>query len=147
MMDAVIRAVAIYVFLFIVFRVAGKRALSEMNAFDLLLLLIISEATQQAMVDSDNSVTHALVLITTLVGLDIGLSLVKRRSKGAAKVMDSVPLILVENGRVVREHMERERVDEEDVLESARELHGIGRMEEIRYAVLERNGKITVIPA
>jgi uncharacterized membrane protein YcaP (DUF421 family) len=61
--------------------------------------------------------------------------------------MDSVPLILVENGRVVREHMERERVDEEDVLESARELHGIGRMEEIRYAVLERNGKITVIPA
>jgi uncharacterized membrane protein YcaP (DUF421 family) len=147
MMDAVIRAVAIYVFLFIVFRVAGKRALSEMNAFDLLLLLIISEATQQAMVSKDNSVMHALVLITTLVGLDIGLSLVKRRSKGAAKVMDSVPLILVEHGRVIREHMERERVDADDVLESARELHGIGRMEEIRYAVLERNGKITVIPA
>jgi uncharacterized membrane protein YcaP (DUF421 family) len=145
-MDAVWRAAAVYTFLYVVYRVAGKRALSDMNAFDLLVLLIISEATQQAMVSQDNSVTHAFVLITTLVGMDIVLSLIKQRSKKAERVLDSVPLLIVEDGKALRQNMEKERVDEDDVLQAARELHGISRMEEIRYAVLERNGKISVIP-
>jgi uncharacterized membrane protein YcaP (DUF421 family) len=145
-MDAVIRAVVIYAFLYVLFRLAGKRALSEMTAFDLLLLLIISEATESAMMDQDHSMTHALVLITTLVGVDILLSLMKQKSKGAEKVLDSVPLLIVENGKFLKQNADRERVDEDDVLEAARELQGISRLDQIRYAVLERNGKITVIP-
>jgi uncharacterized membrane protein YcaP (DUF421 family) len=146
-MDAMVRAAGIYFFLYIVFRIAGKRSMSDMNAFDLLLLLIISEATQQAMVDQDHSFTHAMVLITTLVGLDILLSLFKQKSKKAEKLLDSVPLLIVENGKMIKENADKERVDEDDILQAARELHGISRIDEIRYAVLERNGTITVIPA
>jgi len=144
-MDAVIRALVIYAFLYVVFRAAGKRALSEMNAFDLLLLLIISEATQQAMVDNDNSITHALVLITTLVGIDIILSLIKQRSPAVERVLDSVPLVLIEDGKAIKHHMTKERVDDEDVLQASREQHGVSDLTRIHLAILETNGQITVL--
>lgn len=145
-MDAILRATIIYIVLYIVFRVSGKRSLHDLSAFDLLLLLIISEATQQAMVDSDNSMTHSILLIVTLVAIDITLSLVKRQSKTAEKVLDSVPVILVEHGRPIAHHLARERVSEEDVLARARIQHGIMNMKDISYAVLESSGEISIIP-
>jgi hypothetical protein len=90
-MDAVLRVALIYGFLLLVFRLAGRRSLSEATTFDLLMLLIISETTQQAMVDDDHSVTQACILILTLVGLDLGLSLLKDRSKRLEKLLDDVP--------------------------------------------------------
>jgi uncharacterized membrane protein YcaP (DUF421 family) len=80
-MDSILRAAAVYGFLLLLFRVAGKRSLAEMTAFDFILLLIISEATQQAMIDSDNSMVNAFLIILTLTGLNIGLSLLKRHSQ------------------------------------------------------------------
>jgi uncharacterized membrane protein YcaP (DUF421 family) len=145
-MDAVIRATVIYVVLYIVFRISGKRSLTELNAFDLLLLLIISEATQQAMVDSDNSMTHSILLVVTLVGIDILLSLVKQYSPKAEKVLDSVPVILVEHGRPIERHLKKERVSEEDILAHARLSQGIARMDDIAWAVLEPSGEISIIP-
>ena len=145
-MDSILRVMAVYAFLVLVFRLAGKRTLSEANTFDLLMLLIISETTQQAMVDDDHSITHAFLLILTLVGIDVGLSLLKQRSQTAERLLDDVPMVILDNGQPIKDRMDKARVDEGDILEAARELRGLERLEQIKYAVLERNGNISIIP-
>ncbi|MCL4298517.1 MAG: DUF421 domain-containing protein [Anaerolineae bacterium] len=145
-MDSVIRGLIVYFFLLVVFRVAGKRALSETTTFDLVLLLIISETTQQAMIDNDHSITNGALLILTLVFADILLSLLKQKVPALQKLVDSTPIVLVENGQPIKDRMDKTRVDESDILEAARELQGLERLDQIKYAVLERGGKITVVP-
>ncbi|TDE85439.1 DUF421 domain-containing protein [Deinococcus sp. S9] len=145
-MDAVLRSAAIYLFLLVIFRVAGKRTLAQITTFDLVLLLIISEVTQQAMVGNDFSLTQAMLAIITLVGLDIGLSLWKQRSSTLERLVDSVPVLILENGRPLKERMQQLRVDESDILNAARELQGLERLDQIKYAILERSGHISVIP-
>jgi uncharacterized membrane protein YcaP (DUF421 family) len=145
-MDAVLRGVAIYVFLLLIFRISGKRSLGQVTTFDFVLLLIIAETTQQALLGDDYSVTNAFVLIGTLVGVDIGLSLLKQRSAKLDQLLEGAPLVIVEDGTPLKESMTKARVDEADVLHAARELQGLERMEQIKYAVLERNGDITVVP-
>ena len=143
----VLRAAAIYALVMVLVRVSGKRAVGQITPFDLVLLLIISEAVQQALIDSDNSMTNGFLLVTTLVALNVVMSEIKLRWKRTERVLDSMPLLIVENGKPIPEHMRKERVDVDDVLDAAREVHGIESLEEIRYAVLERNGKISIIPA
>ena len=146
-MDSVIRAAVVYVVLLVLFRLAGKRTLAEVTTFDFVLLLIISEATQQAMVDSDNSMTNSLLLVGTLVGLNILMSELKQRFGFVERVLDGMPLLIVEHGNPLHHRMAKERVDVDDVLDAARESHGLERLDQIKYAVLERNGKISIIPA
>lgn len=145
-MDAVLRAAAIYFVLLILFRIAGRRTLAEMTTFDFILVLIIGEATQQALLGEDFSVTNAVVVVTTLLFLDIIMSQFKQRWGLFEKLVDGVPTILVENGRLLKDRMQRARVDERDVMEAARQLQGIERLEQIKYAVLEVSGGITIIP-
>jgi uncharacterized membrane protein YcaP (DUF421 family) len=145
-MESVIRAAVVYIVLLVLFRLAGKRSLAEVTTFDLVLLLIISEATQQAMIDNDNSMTNALLLVTTLVGLNILFSFIAKRSKGFEKLIEDVLLVIVEDGKPLKERMQKERVNEDEVMEAARELEGLERLEQIKYAILERNGHITIIP-
>ena len=145
-MDTVIRAACVYALLLIIFRIAGKRSLAQITTFDLILTLIISEAIQQALVDNDNSMTNAFILVITLVGLDIGLSLLKQRSQAVDKVLEGVPVIIMEENRLNREHMTLERIDDTDILNAAREAHGLERLDQIKYAVVEANGHITIVP-
>lgn len=145
-METVLRALAIYMFLLLIFRISGKRSLAQTTTFDFVLLLVIGEATQQALIGDDYSLTSAMLAIVTLVGLDIGLSLVKERYKPIERVVDDMPLVIVENGQTLRERMDKERVDEEDVLAAARERHGLESIRQIKYAVLERNGAISIVP-
>jgi uncharacterized membrane protein YcaP (DUF421 family) len=145
-MDIILRALAMYVLLWLVFRLSGKRTLKDMTTFDFILLLIVSECTQQGLVGEDGSITGALLAVGTLVAVDILLSLAKWRFKPVEKVLDNVPVILIERGRMHADRMKKERVDEGDILASARETHGIGRMDAIDYAILETNGMISVIP-
>ena len=145
-MDAILRGLAVYIFLMLLFRIAGRRTLSEMTSFDFVLLLIVSEATQNAMIGNDYSVTNGVLVILTLIGLDIGLSVLKQRFPAMERYLDGLPLIIVDEGRPLKERMEKARVDEEDILSSARDKHGLERMEQIKYAVLERNGGISIIP-
>ncbi len=145
-MSSILRALSIYVFLLVVFRLMGKRSLAQITTFDFVLLLIIGEATQQALLGDDFSVTNAFLVILTLVTAEIGLSLVKRRSPHMDKLLDGVPLVLVEDGHVIRERLEKCRVDIGDILDAARKLQGLERMDQIKYAVLERSGGITIIP-
>jgi uncharacterized membrane protein YcaP (DUF421 family) len=145
-MDAVLRTVAIYAFLLVVLRMSGRRTLAQMTTFDLVVLLIISEATQQALLGDDFSVTNALVVIVTLLAIDIGLSLVKQYVPSSAKLIDGLPMVVVENGALLEERMRRARIDERDILESARETQGLESIEQIKFAVIEITGSITIIP-
>ena len=145
-MSPVLRGLAIYLVLMLFFRITGKRSLGEVTTFDFVLLLIIGEATQQALLGDDYSVTNALIVILTLMVAEICLNLFKERSRTMDKVMDDMLVVIVADGNVLRERLEREGVDEEDVLEAARELQGLERMDQVKYAVLERNGHISIIP-
>lgn len=145
-MEAVLRAAAIYLFLMVLFRISGRRSLSQMTSFDLVLLLIIGEAVGDALSGADPSLTHALVLVSTLVVIELGFAWLKQRSPVADRLLDDVPLVLVEHGRMLKERMDRTHVDEGDLLEAARSSHGLENLGQVKYAVLERNGTITVIP-
>ena len=145
-MDSVLRAAVVYLILLVLFRLVGKRTLAEVGAFDFVLLLIIAEATQQAMIDDDNSMTNAFLVILTLVVLNVGFSLVKQRWPLVDRMVDDVPILIVADGHLIRERMDKARIDERDVLQAARQLQGVERLDQIKYAVLERSGGISVVP-
>jgi uncharacterized membrane protein YcaP (DUF421 family) len=145
-MDLVVRGLAIYLFLLLIFRVSGKRSLRNATTFDFVLLLIVAETTQQALVGDDASLTGACVLIVVLVGTDVFLSLVKRWSPRLDRLIEGQPLVILRNGVPLHRRMYVERIDEEDILAAAREGHGLERLEQIKRAVLERNGAISIVP-
>ena len=101
---------------------------------------------QQAMVGHNHSMTNAMLLIVTLVGADVLLSVIKQRFRPVDKWLDSLPLIIVKDGRLIVDRTESERVDEQDILEAARLQHGLETLSQIKYAVLERGGKISIVP-
>src|SRR5215207_8905346 len=136
-MDSVIRGLLVYFILLLVFRLAGKQTLSQTTTFDMVLLLIISETVQQALIDTDNSLTNGVILVLTLVGASVLLSLLKQHSPTIERLVDGTPLILLEDGKAIQERLDKERIDEEDILEAARKLRGLERLEQIKYAVLE----------
>ncbi|MBC3301144.1 DUF421 domain-containing protein [Pseudomonas sp. SWRI18] len=145
-MDSVLRAAAIYLVLLVLFKIAGRRSLAELTTFDLVLLMVIGEATQQALLGDDFSLTNAVLVIITLIAIDIGFSLVKLRSRWFSRMLDGGPTIVVEHGKVLHERLKRARMDESDILEAARSAQGIVQIDQIQFAILERNGKISVIP-
>ena len=145
-MESIIRAALIYFFLLVVTRISGRRTMGEMTAFDFVLLLVIGEATQQGLLGEDFSAMNAYVVIATLVGLDVFLSLLKRASPTVEKWIDGLPTVLVRNGREIPDRMKKARVDREDILEAARRAHGLASFEEIEHAVLERDGDISIVP-
>jgi uncharacterized membrane protein YcaP (DUF421 family) len=145
-MDLVVRGIAVYLFLLLIFRISGKRSLRSVTTFDFVLLLIIAETTQQALVGDDASITGAFILIVLLVGADILLSLVKRWSPRVDRLLEGQPLVVLRHGVPVPSRMHMERIDDEDILSAARETRGIDRLEDIERAVLERNGAISIMP-
>jgi uncharacterized membrane protein YcaP (DUF421 family) len=145
-MDTVFRAVGIYAALMIILRGSGQRSLAHITTFDFVLLLILGESTQQALIGDDFSLTTGVLLIATLVGIDMTLAVLKGRSRVLERLMEGVPLVIVEDGRPLHDRMSRSRVDESDVLAAARERQGLERMDQIKYAVLERSGGISIVP-
>ncbi|MCQ4105388.1 DUF421 domain-containing protein [Erwinia persicina] len=145
-METVLRAVGIYFILLIVFRIAGRRALLQMTSFDLILLLIISEATQQALLGDDFSVTGAALTIITLVVLDITLGYIKKKTGWFDYLLDGSPVILVENGRVLDNKLKKSGITLDDILVSARTNQGVYEIAKIKFAILEKNGHISIIP-
>ncbi|HXE79792.1 MAG TPA: YetF domain-containing protein [Vicinamibacterales bacterium] len=145
-METVLRALAIYFVLLAVLRVSGKRSMAQITTFDFVLLLIIGEATQQSLVGDDFSITTGLLLIITIVGIDTGLSLLQTRSPRLDRWLDGTPVVILEDGRLLHDRMRKSRVDASDILTAARERHGLERLDEIKYAVLERGGGISIVP-
>ena len=145
-METILRALVIYFGLLVIFRGSGKRSLATVTAFDFVLLLILGEATQQALIGEDFSLTTGLLLIVSLVGIDMTLSFLKVKSRRLDRLMEGRPVLIVVNGEALADRMREERVDVEDVLSAAREKQGLERLDQIKYAVLERSGGISVIP-
>lgn len=146
-METILRAASIYFLLMVLFKIAGRRTLLQMTSFDLILLLIISEATQQALLGDDFSVTGASLTIITLVTIDILLGKLKSRYPRVEQLTEGGPVILVENGHELVQRMKMTGISREDILEAARSSQGLERIDQIKYAVLEVNGHISVIPS
>lgn len=145
-MDAIIRVVVMYGVLLLAFRIAGKRAMSEATTFDLLMLLVLSETTQQALIGEDHSVTHAVLLVTTFLTLDVALGALKYRHDRVDRLLEGAPDVLIAQGAVVQAALDDNHIDENDILEAARQSRGIERLEDVKTAILERTGKISIVP-
>jgi uncharacterized membrane protein YcaP (DUF421 family) len=145
-MNSVLRAALVYVFVLLMFRISGKRTLSQITTFDFVLLLIISEATQQALLGDDFSIINALVVIATLIVLDLTLSKIEMAWPAFGRAMSSLPVVIVEDGKLLEGRAKREGVTLAEILEAGREKHGLERLEQIKYAILERHGGISVVP-
>jgi uncharacterized membrane protein YcaP (DUF421 family) len=145
-MDLVIRAAVIFFFIFLVTRVAGKRELSAMEPFDLILLVVIGDLVQQGITQSDYSVTGALLVISTITILTVVLAYVNYRLRFLRSVLEGEPVVLVDNGRVIERNMRRERITMED-LEAEGRQQQVTDIEKMRWAVLETSGRISIIPS
>jgi uncharacterized membrane protein YcaP (DUF421 family) len=145
-MDSVLRGAATYLFVWLIFRISGKRSLSQATTFDAVLILILSETTQAALLDDNNSMTNSVLLISTMLGIDVVLSCIKHRFPRVEKVMDGAPLVLLNQRGLHEECMDAERVDREEILAAARHLRGLANLDQIEYAILEPTGDITIVP-
>ena len=144
-MDLVVRAAVIFFFIFLVTRIVGRRQLSSLEPFDLIMLVVIGDLVQQAITQSDNSVTGALVVISTVALLSVFVAWVAFRFRGARLIADGEPIILVEDGNLIERNLRRERLTREEVEEEARKQQ-IESIDDIRWAILETDGSISVIP-
>lgn len=146
-MDSVIKAAIVFFVLWAILRISGRRTLGEMTAFDFVLFMIIGGSTQRAITGQDYSLTNALLLVATFIVIDIALSFVELRSPFMRRVFNGMPMILVENGVVMTARMRRARITEDNILEAARKLQGLERIDQIKFAILEATGVIAIVPA
>lgn len=145
-MESVIRPVLVYLVLLLLLRLSGKRTLAQITTFDFVLLLTIGNATQQALIGEDNSMVHGAIMVATLISLNYVMQLLKQHSKRFGRLLDDIPLVIVADGKPLKDRMDKARVDEDDVLDAARESCGLEHMDQIRHAILERDGQISIIP-
>jgi uncharacterized membrane protein YcaP (DUF421 family) len=143
-MDLVFRAAVVFAFVFLVTRIVGRRQLSQLEPFDLILLVVIGDLVQQGVTQSDESVTGALIVISTIALLSFAVSWVSFRSRKLRLVTEGEPIVLVQNGRVIERNMRRERITREDIEEEARRQQ-ITSLADLRWAILEDDGGITCI--
>jgi uncharacterized membrane protein YcaP (DUF421 family) len=141
----VVRAIAVYGFLLVLMRLMGKRSLAQVTVFDLLVLLIISEATQQGMTGNDFSVTNSIILVTTLVLLQRAADRLTNRSPRSDRLLNDVPTVIVQDGRPIADRMRHNDLSDGELLEEVRKAAGLETLDKVRYAVLERDGSISVI--
>lgn len=146
-MESVIRGVAIYLILLVIIRLSGRRTMDQATPFDFVLLLIVAETTQQALLGDDFSITNAVVLIVTLFLMDIVFSYLTRWFPRFGKVVDGLPTFLIKDGTIDDRALGKTRMSTEDIMVAARKQHGLERLTQIRHAVLEADSGITIIPA
>ena len=144
-MDLVLRTTAIFLFIFFMTRIIGRRELGSLEPFDLILLVVIGDLVQQGVTQDDYSVTGAFIVLATLALLTVATSYVHFRFRPLRRVLEGEPVVLIENGRPIERNLRRERLTIEELAESAR-LQQVESLEDVRLAVLETNGSISVIP-
>jgi uncharacterized membrane protein YcaP (DUF421 family) len=143
-MDIVLRAAAVFVFVYLLVRVMGKRELSSLEPFDLILLIVLGDALQQGLTQDDYSVTGAVLAVGTIAVLQVGVSYVSFRFPRLRPVLDGEPVVIVQDGKPIDKNLRRERLTHDDLAEAARQEQ-IARLDDVAWAVLEKNGKISFI--
>lgn len=143
--EFIIRGVIVYVFLMLLLRLTGKRQVGQLAPFDLVLLLVLSNAVQNAMNGGDNSVTGGMISATTLVAVNWLVGFVTFRNKALEGLIEGRPIILVHNGCINRRAMRRAQMTTHE-LDAALRAGGCCGPHEVKLAMLENNGEVTVIP-
>jgi uncharacterized membrane protein YcaP (DUF421 family) len=144
--DLVARAVIVFFAVFFITRVVGRRELSTMEPFDLILLIVTGDLVQQGVTQSDYSLTGALTVIATIALLTVALSYVNFKVPRLRPVLEGEPLVLVQDGEIIERNLRRERITVEELLAGARQQQ-IASLAQVRFAVLETNGAISFIPS
>jgi uncharacterized membrane protein YcaP (DUF421 family) len=143
-MDIVGRGIAVFAFLFILMRIVGRRELSSLQPFDVILLVVVGDAVQQGLTQDDYSLTGAFLAIGTIAILQVGVSYLSFRAPRLRAVLDGEPLVIVQDGKPIEKTMRRERLTLDDVAEEARQ-QDIAKLDEVAWAVLETSGAISFI--
>ena len=144
-MDVVIRAALMYCFLLFITRVVGRRELSTLEPFDLILLIVLGDLIQQGVTQSDYSFTGLMLAAGTIAVMQVSVSWIGYRSPDkAGLVLEGEPIVIVQDGKCLEQNTDRERIRKEEVLEAARK-NGIGSLEEIEWGILETSGEMTFI--
>ena len=143
-MEIILRATAIYFFLWLLTRALGKRELAEMTAFELLLLVVVGDLIQQGVTQEDTSVTGAILAVGTIGIWILIFSFLSWRFPKARKVIEGVPVVVVRDGRPIEPALRLERVTLDELLESARN-QGIANLRDIDLAILEPSGNFSFL--
>jgi len=141
-MDVVLRTIFVFFLILVITRVVGRRELSSMEPFDLILLVVIGDLVQQGVTQSDYSLTGATMVIVTVALLTVITAWVSFRFRRLRPVLEGDPIILVADGRILERNLRRQRMTVEELGAEAR-LAQIGSLDDVRYAVLETNGKVS----
>jgi uncharacterized membrane protein YcaP (DUF421 family) len=143
-MDIVIRAAIIFLFVFMLTRLLGRRELNSLEPFDLILLVVTGDLVQQGVTQNDESLTGAILAISTIGLLTVLLSWLSYRFKRMRPILNGEPIVLVEDGEVIAANLRRQRLTREEIGAEAR-LEGISSIEDVRWAILETNGQISFV--
>jgi uncharacterized membrane protein YcaP (DUF421 family) len=143
--EIILRTAVVYVVVLVLLRVAGKRELGQMSAVDLVVILVIANAVQNAMTGGDNSLIGGVIAASTLVAINVLVGRVGHRIPLLEHLFTSEPTLLLDDGKLIAAHLARENVTREEVEMAARE-HGIDDLAKVRAAILERDGSISIIP-
>ena len=144
-MDLVLRAAAAFAFIFLLTRVVGRRELSSMEPFDLILLVVIGDLVQQGITQSDYSVTGILIVLSVMGLLTVAVAFLNFKIPWLRSALEGRPVVLIENGSVIEANMRRERLTLSELAAEAR-MQQIDSLQEVRLAVLETSGRISFIP-
>jgi uncharacterized membrane protein YcaP (DUF421 family) len=143
-MDIVLRGIVVFVFLYVLMRVIGRRELSSLEPFDLILLVVLGDSVQQGLTQDDYSMTGAILAIGTIAILQLVVSYANFRFPRLRPLLDGDPIVLVEHGKTIEKNMRRERVTMDDVMQAAR-LQNIASLGDVDWAVMETSGAISFI--
>jgi uncharacterized membrane protein YcaP (DUF421 family) len=143
--DVVARTAVAFVLIAVVTRLIGRRELSGLEPFDIILLVVLGDLVQQGVTQSDYSLTGMVLVIATLAVLTVALSWLGFRIGGLRQLLEGTPLVLIEDGRVIDRNLRRERIRIEEVAAAAR-AQGLASLEDVRFAILETNGTISIVP-
>ncbi|MDR3721402.1 MAG: DUF421 domain-containing protein [Candidatus Acidoferrales bacterium] len=142
--EKIVRSLVVYVFLLVLFRLMGKREVAQMTVFDLVVLLVLSNVLQNAMIGPDNSVIGGLIGATTIMAINWVVGRAAYSSKWFERAIEGVPTLLVHGGHMVEPNMRRVSISREELLSNLRS-QGVFCVDDVRAAVLEPSGKLSVL--
>lgn len=143
-MGTIVRSIIAYLFLLFLLRAAGRRSISQMTPFDLIVLFLLGGVSIQAVIGEDHSMVNAGLAAATIGGLHVAVASLKRWYPKLGEIIDGTPIVVFSNGRWYEDRMARLRLQEQDVMAAARE-NGLEQLSQIKYAVVERNGRVSIV--
>jgi uncharacterized membrane protein YcaP (DUF421 family) len=143
-MDLVLRAIFLYFFVFAITRVIGRRELSQLAPFDIILLIVAGDAIQQGLTQDDYSLTGAVLVVGTFAVLQLITSYSSFRIERLRPLLEGEPIVIIQNGEILDGNLKRERLTKEEVAEEARQQQ-ISSLDQVEWAVLENSGKISFL--